>query len=47
MAKDAFAAALEHHPGDTVSKLYQGRCDYFLATPPIAEWDGVWDMREK
>jgi adenylate cyclase len=47
MAKDAFAAALDHHPADTVSKLYEARCDYFLATPPIAGWDGVWDMREK
>lgn len=47
LAKDAFAAALNHHPGDTVSKLYEARCVYFLATPPIAEWDGVWDMREK
>jgi adenylate cyclase len=46
-AKEAFRAALEHHSGDTVSKLYDGRCDYFMKNPPGADWDGVWDMREK
>jgi len=46
-AKEAFRAALEHHEGDAVSKLYDARCDYFLKNPPGGDWDGVWDMREK
>ena len=46
-AKDAFASALERHAGDSVSRLYGERCDYFLGHPPDADWDGVWDMREK
>ncbi len=46
-AREAFAVAIERHPADTVSNLYSARCDYFLAHPPGAEWDGVWDMREK
>ena len=46
-AREAFAAALDHHPDDTVSRLYDLRCGYFLEHPPGPDWDGVWNMREK
>jgi adenylate cyclase len=48
--KDAlgcFQEALELNPGDRPSQLYVERCEHFLATPPPADWDGVWTMTTK
>ena len=46
-AREAFTASLGLHARDTVSRLYVGRCAYFLEHPPPADWDGVWEIREK
>jgi adenylate cyclase len=34
-------------PVDPVFDLYAKRCRYFLEHAPAAEWDGVWDLKEK
>ena len=41
-AGKAFAAGREAFPKDKVFGLYTERCDYFLANPPAADWNGVW-----
>ena len=46
-AREKFGLALEMSPGDVPASLYVGRCDSFLASPPPADWDGVFDLREK
>lgn len=33
--------------GDGPSKLYAGRCDEYLASPPPADWDGVYTATSK
>jgi len=42
-----FEAALKLTPNDGPSLLYLERCQYFLHTPPIDDWDGVWTMESK
>ncbi len=42
-----FKAALHLHPLDRVSQLYVQRCEYYLSTPPKADWDGVWELESK
>ena len=37
----------ELNPGDKVSKVYVERCEYFMANPPDADWDGTWIMESK
>ena len=32
---------------DKVFGLYTERCDYFLANPPAADWNGVWVLKDK
>lgn len=45
--KEYFTAALALHPKDGAAQLYRERCQYFTATPPPPEWDGVWVMESK
>ncbi|MGZ5556070.1 MAG: CHASE2 domain-containing protein, partial [Candidatus Aminicenantales bacterium] len=33
--------------GDPVAEVYAGRCRTFTASPPPADWDGVYEMKEK
>ena len=46
-AREAFAAAAALNPPDAPCRLYQERCRYFELEAPGADWDGVWDMRQK
>jgi len=47
-AKVAFAAVDQEMGGDDyLCKMYQKRCDHYLAEPPAAEWDGSWTLTEK
>jgi adenylate cyclase len=46
-AKDAFRAVHDHDPSDGPSQTYLERCEWFIAHPPGADWDGVWHMKEK
>ncbi len=46
-AKTYFQKALESIPDDGPSKLYIERCDQLIATPPPADWDGVFTMTTK
>jgi len=39
--------ALQEVPGDPPSQLYIQRCKEFLATPPPANWDGIYVMQTK
>lgn len=32
---------------DIPSQKYLERCKYFLENPPLSDWDGVWEMKEK
>jgi adenylate cyclase len=43
----AFEAGREAFPSDTVFGLYVDRCRHFLRTPPDADWDGVWELKDK
>ncbi|MEW6219684.1 MAG: GAF domain-containing protein [Thermodesulfobacteriota bacterium] len=42
-----FEDALSRCPQDGLSRMYADRCRLFLAQPPPADWDGVWDMKSK
>jgi adenylate cyclase len=48
-AKNIFAAIRQKDNSDTVAKLYLGRCEKYLETPPAPEkWDdGVDNLTEK
>jgi adenylate cyclase len=46
--KDAarcFREALAANPKDRPSRIYLERCGVFDATPPAADWDGVWSVQ--
>src|SRR5262249_19279346 len=43
----AFREALSLNPADYVSQLYIERCEQLQASPPPAEWNGVWVMKTK
>jgi adenylate cyclase len=43
----AFDAALRAEPADGVSRMYLERCGIYAASPPPADWDGVWVLKEK
>jgi hypothetical protein len=48
--KDAaakFEAALAIDPTDGPSRVYLARTREFLAHPPPADWDGVYDLKSK
>ncbi len=46
-ALDSFAAAHRAIPEDAVFELYGRRCQHFLDHPPAADWDGVWELKDK
>jgi adenylate cyclase len=46
-AGDVFKKALASLPQDGPSRLYIDRCRDFLASPPPADWDGVFDVKTK
>lgn len=46
-AAAAFDAALELYPDDGPAGVYRERCAVLAATPPPADWDGVWNLTEK
>ncbi len=51
-AKAAFRASdkfEDHFPNrpTTPSRVYLERCDYFIAHPPAADWDGSWALTSK
>jgi adenylate cyclase len=46
-AEKAFAAILLEFPQDRPSRLYLDRCIHFKTTPVGADWDGVYNRREK
>ena len=46
-AKGRFEAALEREPTDGPSKVYRERAIAYLATPPPADWDGVFELKSK
>jgi adenylate cyclase len=40
-ARECYGQLLEMNPDDGVARLYQQRCDHFMANPPPADWDAV------
>jgi adenylate cyclase len=42
-----FEAALRLDPKDGPSRVYLARAQEFLADPPAADWDGVYDLKSK
>ena len=46
-ARSCFERALALHPDDSLSALYQERCDQFQANPPADDWAGVWTLESK
>ena len=46
-AEAAFLEALEHSPGDELTRIYLHRVAQMRAHPPGDEWNGVWVMQTK
>lgn len=46
-ARRMFEEALRQRPDDGPAKVYSERCAYFEQHPPAADWDGVWDLKDK
>lgn len=46
-AIEMFGQALALRPGDATCELHSKRCQAYLASPPLADWDGVWIMESK
>ena len=46
-AQAGFNAVLQLHPGDKPSRLYIERCMHYRRDRPPADWDWVWNLREK
>jgi adenylate cyclase len=46
-AEAAFLEALEHSPGDELTRIYLQRVAQMRAHPPGDEWNGVWVMQTK
>jgi adenylate cyclase len=42
-----FQAVLDHAPEDGPAKTYLERCAKFRKTPPVKDWDGVFNLTEK
>jgi adenylate cyclase len=42
-AREKFLKASEMDPKDQTSKLFIGRCDLLINSPPRDKWTGVWD----
>ncbi len=47
LARELFTECLKLVPEDGPSKLYIERCKFFAKNPPPANWDGVWELKEK
>jgi adenylate cyclase len=43
----AFEAGKAAFPNDKVFDLYVQRCRYFVENPPPADWNGVYEMKDK
>ena len=46
-ARGLFRQALKLVPDDGPSKMYVGRCDTYLKSPPSRGWDGVYTLKSK
>jgi adenylate cyclase len=46
-AKEAFEDILSAYPNDGPSKLFAGRCQAYVSTPPSGVWDGVFIATSK
>jgi adenylate cyclase len=46
-ALPAFEAGRAAWPKDKVFALYVDRCRHFIEQPPPADWNGVWEMKDK
>ncbi|HAE21278.1 MAG TPA: adenylate/guanylate cyclase domain-containing protein [Spirochaetaceae bacterium] len=46
-AKALFKQATEIYPADGPCATYIERCDKFMKTPPLKNWDGVFNLTEK
>ena len=46
-AAAAFTAILAHHPDDKPSQIYLERCGHYAQSPPSADWNCVWSLKEK
>ena len=42
-ARDKFREASEMDPNDQAIRLFVGRCDSLIKSPPGDKWTGVWD----
>ena len=45
--QDAFFIFEKLAPIDPPSEVYKERCEYLIKNPPVASWDGIWEMKEK
>lgn len=46
-ARESFREALARNPDDAVSAIYVQRCNALIASPPPADWNGVFVMATK
>lgn len=46
-ATEGFISAINIKHEDYPSQLYLSRCNEFKTIPPLAEWDGVYEMKSK
>ena len=46
-AQRLFSAGAAANSDEKPSRLYLERCRHYLASPPPADWDGVWVLTEK
>ena len=46
-AKTGFESLLEKNSNDKAAFIYIERINYFLQSPPDADWNGVWIMKGK
>ncbi len=46
-AKAVFSQCQALFPDDGPSRVYINRCELFIATPPAADWDGIFNLTEK
>jgi adenylate cyclase len=46
-AQRFFSVGAAANEDEKPSRLYFDRCRHYLASPPPADWDGVWVLTEK
>lgn len=46
-SRDLFQQLQEQHPTELLFQIYINRIGLFIANPPPADWDGVWEHLEK